>query len=364
MRLKKNILPKHIFLFLLYQLLISITAICQERNNCEDEFNFIIQTYNNGDWSGAKNASINFINKMGDKDAVQVSQKKFKYPANCKNNIPLAYYYLIKSYLRLYNVDSAGAYYFKALKNEYKINVDTSDKKIFDDLGRLKKHSVDFYLGFISADYKEYQWGLRYGVTPKFFLDASFNHRHFNHVSYGGNGVFGKPILRDTTKFPDYSFNIQGYEAYVEMESYYKIPILPQSDADIFYVSPGVFVTYYLNSHVNTWTLNRYDSFGIEKNAILTAHNNQRYTEIDTFGVKMDLKQLYKSRINGGLVMNIGANINLKNRWQMFVGIKFAVGINNHYRNANFSSYRPGVDYFFLVLGAGKKFFKMKARKN
>jgi hypothetical protein len=359
---------KHILiaLFVLSQLFFVDMAIGQAQNSCEDDLNFITQAYNKGDWSNTKNVSITFINNMQGKDAIILSTRHFKYSDYCKNNISQVYDYLIKSYLRLYNLDSARFYYFEALKNEYKLHIDSTDKEIFSQLATLKKHSVSLYLGIISASYRERQLGLTYGLTQNFFLETFLSNVHFTHTSNIGNGVFGKPLISDPNKFPNYYFRIRGYDRNLGIASYIKIPIFKsQNEVNIFYVSPGIFVSYYLNSYVNYWELSVHES-AIDTGRTVFMSNNkfQRYVKIDTFNVKMDLEHLYKPRVNYGLFMNVGSSVNLKNLWQIFFEIKFSVGKNNSYYYSEFSSYKPGVDNFFLVIGITKKFYKLKERKN
>lgn len=353
-RIKVYIKASVIVSILSFPLFVISTAVGQKNRNCEEEFKVINRIYNEGDWSTTRNASLNFINH-------------FKNSEYCRDNISRVYNYLIQSYLRLYNLDSAKSHYFDALENEYKINLDSTDEQIFKQSAKLKKHSLNFYMGIISSDIREIKLGVGYGITSRLFIETSVNNWHFSHGSEIGNGVFGKPLIQDPKKIPTYIYRISGYDRYFDLASYIKTPVfVSQKDVNVFYVSVGCFASYYLNSHVNSWNLIRYDdpdNRSVKSEAYLEYLKNKRYVQIDTLGVHMDLKKLYQNRLNYGLFMNLGSSIRMKNRWELFFEIKFAASRNNRYRYKEFSSYKPGQDYFFLVVGVTKKFYKIIEKK-
>lgn len=337
-------------------LLVAMGFRASAQYGCKDSLINITNAYNNGDWTEAKNIATNFLTAMR---SGGVTYKDGDY---CKNNINQFYNYLIQSYLRLYNIDSASFYYFDAMKNEIKIDLDPEDEMIFKRLATLRKHSINFYEGVISTDFREIKFAVSYGFTPRLFLETSFNQRHFNQSTDSDYGVMGKAMKKDLNKYPWYRLNLQGYDRYMEMAAFIKTPVFKnQKDVNVFYISLGAFATYYLNSYIDTWQLNRYH-VGSEDQAYFGQIKNSRYTLADTLGINMNLKKLYANRFNFGFFANAGSSIRLRKNWELFFELKVAVGKNNRYAYSEFNTFRPGVDYFFIVFGATKKLYSLKKR--
>src|ERR1700712_737477 len=112
---------KGYFIKLMLAVVFNLSALntCLAQVSCETSLNNITNLYKNGEWDACKDSSLHFISSLSSQDGNKFSSKLSPY---CKNNIYQVYFYLVKSYLRLYDPDHAKIYYFEALKNEFNID--------------------------------------------------------------------------------------------------------------------------------------------------------------------------------------------------------------------------------------------------
>lgn len=353
-----------------------LTVMCSRaiaQVQCRDSLTSIIQSYNGGQWQLTREAALRYVNgvkigKNGFSDSSGIAQDNNL--SNCTAFLPQAYYYLIKSCIRLYDLESAQNYYKQALLNELVINLDTADsntKQYFS----FKR--VQFSIGALAAitttsnkTHFAYKFGLQYGIRHNFKLEAygelSFSQRYFKHVSSQKVGAFGKSLPYNAREFPNYNFTISGRERFMDLLYYAKFPInLPivKNTADNIksYLCTGVFITYYLGSSVQQYDISQNKSFT----------DTTRYTA-NTYstrvpGLDMDLKNMYANRFSFGFAYGFGYKFTLSKSWLMFAELRYSIGTNFRYKFDTFNNYKVGLSYLSFMVGLTKRTNKLKELK-
>ncbi len=121
-------------------------------------------------WNNQEKALPNIINW----NFYSNSYYKKLYSKDCNTYIPLSYYYLIKSYFRLYEIDSAKMYYQEALKKGIKINFESTDNINAYLNYAIRKYSLGVFSGtttnFIRFKFNQ-KSGLQFGRNTNSFLE-------------------------------------------------------------------------------------------------------------------------------------------------------------------------------------------------
>ncbi|MEP7108618.1 MAG: hypothetical protein ABI760_11560 [Ferruginibacter sp.] len=369
MQTKKHQIKGKIKNYIFLLLFVLCTSNSQGQIPCQDSLNFITKAYNDGEWSSCKDASLGFIRNFPVQDARLFSSKssnRQKYSPNCQNSIPKVYYYLIKSYLRLFDIDNAVLYYREAILKEYNIDFDSTDNKLMTGFGKLTKYSFSMYLGSVSTNLKEYRilnefkLGTVFGFGPNSYVELSFTKRIFNHRSDHRQGIFGKPLKNNAATFPTYNFSFSGNDRFFDM-AYLKKFLLYQNNLNDLYFSAGLYINYYLNSQINDYgiTINNFN----HRDTINSKNYTVRNDRIDTLNIHMDLKAIYKERFNAGLFVSYGSITKLRKGYELFAELRYTIGKNFSYRYFDFRNYKVGVDYFTIVVGITKGFKRIKVKK-
>ncbi len=365
------------FLITIASLLIIVAtgATLNAQVQCRESLTNIIQAYNGGEWQRTKDAALEYVNAVKLEKSIffkdTVGTAGSNSLGNCMSYLPQAYYYLIKSCIRLYDLQSAQKYYKQALLNELVINLDTADSntKQYFSFKRVQ-FSVGVYAGITTTSNKThfaYKFGLQYGIRHNFKLEAygelSISQRYFRHESSQRVGAFGKSLPYNARVFPNYNFTISGRERFLDFLYYAKFPLnLPiiQGAANNVrsYLCTGVFVTYYLGSSVQQYAIAENKSF-----ADTTRYSATMYsTRVD--GLGMDLKTMYSNRFSFGFVYGFGYKFKLSKSWMMFTELRYSIGTNFRYKFDTFNNYKVGLSYLTFMVGITKSTNRLKEIKN
>jgi len=366
--------PKH---FIRAGILLLFTAsrlLCSAQAQCRDSLTVIIQSYNGGEWQKTKESALAYVK------GVRIEKSNFANDAttadnpvnlsDCVSYLPQAYYYLIKSCIRLYDLESARYFYKQALLNELEINLDTADSntKEYFSFKRVQ-FSIGGFAGISTTSNKThlaYKIGMQYGIRRNFKLEAygeiSFSQRYFKHESSQRVGAFGKSLPYNATVFPNYNFTFSGRERFLDLLYYAKfplnLPIIQGSGRNVrTYLCTGIFISYYMGSTVQHYAISQNKSFTDTTRFISDTYSRS------VSGLNMDLKTMYSNRLSFGFVYGFGYKFRMTKSWLMFTELRYSIGTNFRYKYDTFKNYKVGLSYLSFLVGITKSTNKLKEIK-
>lgn len=369
MQVKTNIyITGWIGLLILLFLFVTVQKGKAQSQDCRDSLNEITQAYHDGQWDFTREQSRRFLQRYGNLKYNFFDDYWSKTSGDCTSYLPQVYYYLIRSCLRLYYLDSAKWYYADALKRDIVVDLDTvSGLKNYFKVKR-RQYAIGVYFGtnMLANTYKfNYKAGLQYGLHKAFkleaFVDLSYSERVFAHESSRESGPFGHAIEYSPNQFPQYHFDIEGKERFLDLAYIATLPfdlsLLLKSNRVKGYLIGGPDLSYYINSSVNKYTIQKNTS----ASDFVVFRSTSRSRTVDALG--MDLTKLYTKRFGAGFIAGIGTKVKLSKEWVFFTELRYTLGTNFKYRYSEFTDFRPGTSYLTVLVGLrrSRTFLKPKS---